>query len=146
MEPSGEYFFVGSACGILYQVRALDHFILNTYPGGGNHSNPSDIVQTVNNTSPVSFNGCHYMTPTETYNQLSWLPAPVLPVQYVIFRDAALTKIAGTVSGSTLNFNDYNRLPGQTYWYHLVAYYSNQFSLQLGSIEVPPNRICLSGL
>ncbi len=43
-------------------------------------------------------------------------------VAYAIYRDSALTQLAGTVSASgKLQFQDGNRQPGQTYTYYVVA-------------------------
>ena len=78
--------------------------------------------------SLVNLQGCQarnvFFTQTEFVNVLTWqAPTTGTPVQYIIYRDASLTQVAGTVPATTnpLQFMDHNRNPKATYTYYIVA-------------------------
>ncbi|HSX11873.1 MAG TPA: hypothetical protein VLF61_00070, partial [Rhabdochlamydiaceae bacterium] len=51
-----------------------------------------------------------FLSQSDLVNVLLWeAPNNFSPVTYTIFRDAALTDIAGVVPASTLSFEDHNR-------------------------------------
>jgi len=67
-------------------------------------------------------------------NILRWVKpmGNVVPLFYQIYRDKALTKLAGTIfSIQPLRFDDFHRKLGQTYHYFVVAVYSD------GQISAP---------
>jgi YVTN family beta-propeller protein len=79
-----------------------------------------------------------YASQTETYNLLTWnLPtAGVIPVSYRIYRDAALTTLAGT--SDTFSFIDHNLNPGQTYDYYVVSVAYNGDTSLSAHVTVSP--------
>jgi YVTN family beta-propeller protein len=61
---------------------------------------------------------------SDLINVLTWSPAtgPNPPLYYEIYRDAALTDLAGVVmDNQPLEFEEHNRRPGTTYTYYVVA-------------------------
>ena len=79
--------------------------------------------------SPTQVRGCKtqnaFLTQTEYVNVLTWQPPTrSTAVKYVIYRDAALTDVAGTVlaTANPLQFLDRNRNPRATYTYYIVAF------------------------
>ena len=76
----------------------------------------------------VNPRGCQaknvFLTQTELVNVLTWQPPTTgTPVRYILYRDAALTDVAGSVlaTANPLEFVDRNRRPGVTYTYYIVA-------------------------
>ncbi len=78
---------------------------------------------------PVDLKGAQvankFLTQTDFVNILSWnAPIPLLgnpPIAYKVFRNAALTELAGIVQGKTLKFLDHDRKKGKTYTYWVVS-------------------------
>lgn len=67
---------------------------------------------------------CKYASQTDRMNVITWNPplAGELPVAYRIYRNAALTDLAGTVPASgELVFYDHNRKKGVVYTYYIVS-------------------------
>lgn len=64
-----------------------------------------------------------YLTQTDIINIITWtMPTGIFPTSYAIYRDAALTDLAGCVSASgPLRFEDHNRTENITYNYFVVA-------------------------
>lgn len=64
-----------------------------------------------------------FLLQTDLINVIEWrVPISGPPTKYAIYRNAELTDLAGEVpSGCPLRFLDYNRKPGITYTYYLVA-------------------------
>ena len=65
-----------------------------------------------------------FLTQTEFVNILTWQPPTTgTPVSYIIYRDALLTDVAGTVlaTANPLQFVDHSRKPGATYTYYIIA-------------------------
>lgn len=59
---------------------------------------------------------------TDLINVIQWNASSTgSPIQYNIYRDAALTDLAGIVPATHLKFKDHNRMQGQTYTYYIVA-------------------------
>ncbi|HSX12152.1 MAG TPA: hypothetical protein VLF61_01525, partial [Rhabdochlamydiaceae bacterium] len=80
-----------------------------------------------------------FLTQSDLVNVLLWEPPNhFTPVTYTIFRNAALTDIAGVVPASTLSFVDHNRRKKQFYTYYLVATNAQGNTMNLGSITVTP--------
>jgi 6-phosphogluconolactonase (cycloisomerase 2 family) len=83
---------------------------------------------------PATISGCKtknvFLTQTDYVNILTWTaPQSGPPVNYYIYRDAALTDVAGIVPGNQLTFIDHNRKPNVTYTYYVVsADANNNFS------------------
>lgn len=64
-----------------------------------------------------------FLVQTEFLNVLRWDP-PLegqVPVEYRIYRNKALTQLAGVVPGNTFVFADHNRRPRRTYTYYVVS-------------------------
>jgi YVTN family beta-propeller protein len=140
--PDGLFLYVGSGYGAVFKIRTLDQAILSALPG---YENPSNIALTNNNAPALSVNGCHALLPTP-HNHITWVAAPGNPVQYKIYSDASLQHLIGSVSGGVHQFHHMDVIPQQTYWYYVIAVYSNGFSSSIGSVEVPPTRTCLGTL
>lgn len=67
---------------------------------------------------------CKYASQTDLMNVITWAPpaAGVPPVAYQIYRDAALTVLAGTVPATgELVFYDHNRRKNVAYTYYIVS-------------------------
>lgn len=63
-----------------------------------------------------------YLTQIDLVNKLTWtVSGTSLPVSYSIYRDAALTDLAGTVGSNQFVFFDHNRKPNVTYTYYIVG-------------------------
>jgi len=61
-----------------------------------------------------------FLTETEFVNVLNWTAASGSPVSYSIYRDAALTNLAGAVSANTLTFQDHDQ-PNSSATYYIVS-------------------------
>ncbi|HSX12398.1 MAG TPA: hypothetical protein VLF61_02795 [Rhabdochlamydiaceae bacterium] len=81
-----------------------------------------------------------FLTQTDFINTITWhAPNNFTPVFYHIFRDAALTDLAGTVSASgELEFADHNRRPKQFYTYFIIAVDQSGATLNIGNVTVVP--------
>ncbi len=64
-----------------------------------------------------------FFTQSDIINRLRWQPPSTgtMPVQYNIYRNAALTDLAGSVPASTQEFLDHNRKKGAVYTYYIVS-------------------------
>ncbi|MFA6066739.1 MAG: YncE family protein [Candidatus Babeliaceae bacterium] len=75
----------------------------------------------------ISAQGCRiqnrYLTQIDLVNKLTWtVSGASLPVNYLIYRDAELTDLAGTVLATeSFVFLDHNRQPNITYTYYIVG-------------------------
>lgn len=77
-------------------------------------------------TTPVSVSGFttenEFLTQIDLYNQIFWTNPFPNTTCFRIYRDAALTDLAGVVPANGRNqFQDHNRQQGQTYTYFVVA-------------------------
>lgn len=76
----------------------------------------------------------------ELFNAIQWAAptgVPWTPAVYQIYRDAALTNLAGTVPATgPLQFVDHNRQKETAYTYYLVAVDTLNVSHFLGSVTV----------
>jgi 6-phosphogluconolactonase len=96
---------------------------------------------------PISIAACNakniFLTQKDTVNIIAW-SAPTkgpIPTQYFIYRDAALTDLAGTVAGnSCLKFFDHNRRNNVVYTYYVVS--ADQFGNVSQPISVTVNQEC----
>jgi YVTN family beta-propeller protein len=85
----------------------------------------------------ISASGCkmknRYLTQIDYINKITWsATGPSLPVTYLIYRDAGLTDLAGTVAASeTLVFFDHNRNPNINDTYYIVGIN------KVGTVSVP---------
>ncbi|MFI5332670.1 MAG: beta-propeller fold lactonase family protein [Candidatus Babeliales bacterium] len=79
-----------------------------------------------------------FLTQTDYINVITWTtPTTVTPVSYQLYRDAALTDLAGTVpANGPLRFKDHNRNPKLTYTYYLVAVDQAGNKTLLGNVTV----------
>jgi YVTN family beta-propeller protein len=88
---------------------------------------PFGIVVAPSNSAPTNVSGCKtknvFLFQTDYINKLTWsTPANGTPAAYNIYRDAALTDLAGTVSASDpLQFYDHNRNPSVIYSYYITS-------------------------
>ncbi len=84
--------------------------------------------------------GNRFLTQTDLVNIITWSAPPnFTPVFYQIFRDAALTDLAGTVSASEeLQFEDHNRRRKQLYTYFVIAVDQSGNTANLGGVTVFP--------
>lgn len=63
-----------------------------------------------------------FLTQSDLIDQLTWdVVGANVPVKYVIYRDAALTEVVGTVESSTHVYLDHNRVPGVHYVYYIIG-------------------------
>lgn len=75
----------------------------------------------------ITAQGCRiqnvFLTGIDLMNRLTWSVSGFsLPVNYAIYRDAALTDLAAIIPASgPLQFFDHNRIPNVTYTYYLVG-------------------------
>jgi len=77
---------------------------------------------------------------TELYNLITWsAPQGFLPIQYLIFRDAAHTNLLGSVNNNTFKFIDHNRKKNRTYTYYVVAVTSSGSLIPIGNVTVTSN-------
>ncbi|HSX03324.1 MAG TPA: beta-propeller fold lactonase family protein [Rhabdochlamydiaceae bacterium] len=97
-------------------------------------------IPTPSSLGPTGFQLANrFLTQTDFVNIISWnAPSNFTPTSYKIFRDAANTTLAGTVSGSTLEFEDHNRVKKVFYTYFIVAVNAAGTTLNIGSIVVEP--------
>ncbi|MFI5332679.1 MAG: beta-propeller fold lactonase family protein [Candidatus Babeliales bacterium] len=79
-----------------------------------------------------------FLTQTDYINIITWIrPTNVTPVTYKLYRNAALTTLAGTVAATApLQFVDHNRNPKLNYTYYLVAVDAAGTSTLLGNVTV----------
>lgn len=77
---------------------------------------------------PSTVAGCKtqniFLTQVDLINRLTWTPPLTgnVPISYAIYRDAALTDLAGTVpANGPLLFLDHNRSPNVLYTYYIVS-------------------------
>jgi DNA-binding beta-propeller fold protein YncE len=109
----------------LATLTALTNISVASQPSQAGTYIPSNVPF-----APSNFSGKRIVTKSifekDLINSLFWTP----PVSgsaafYKIFRDSALTDLAGTVSGNITIFNDHNRKNGVVYTYFLVAVDAN---------------------
>lgn len=82
-----------------------------------------------------------FLSQTDLINKLTWsVSGRSLPVNYSIYRNAALTDLAGTVEASQLMFLDHNRKSNITYTYYLVG--TNASGLSSYPLEVTVSQKC----
>ncbi|HSX03999.1 MAG TPA: hypothetical protein VLG76_04655 [Rhabdochlamydiaceae bacterium] len=80
-----------------------------------------------------------FLTQTEYVNVITWsAPSGISAVKYNIFRDAALTQLAGTVLAPSLTFVDHNRRKKTTYTYFIVAVDASGNSTLIATVTVNP--------
>src|SRR5205807_10313883 len=83
-----------------------------------------------------------YLFQTDFINKLTWSAAGTsLPTTYAIYRDAALTDLAGTVPATQpLIFFDHNRDPHITYTYYIVG--TDMFGISGAPVAVTVTQNC----
>jgi DNA-binding beta-propeller fold protein YncE len=80
-----------------------------------------------------------FLSQSDRINVISWsAPTDFTPIVYRIYRDAALTQLAGEVAASYSFFQDHNRKKGRFYSYYIVAIDGTGAMLDIGSITVTP--------
>ncbi len=78
---------------------------------------------------------------TDLINVIQWNASSTgSPVQYKIYRDAALTDLAGTVPATQLKFKDRNRMQGQTYTYYIIAVDASGGTSSAAIVTVFPSK------
>jgi len=104
---------------------------------------PAGVAITpMNLLAPASVTGCKtrnvFLLQTDNINTITWTaPASGSPVAYNIYRDAALTELAGTISASsTLQFCDHDRDPCATYTYYITSVNSSGTQSTAASVTV----------
>lgn len=73
-------------------------------------------------------------------NVIQWTASSGSPTEYKIYRNAALTDLAGTVPASQLKFKDHNRKKGVTYTYYIVAVDSTGGTSTAAVVTVTPKK------
>jgi hypothetical protein len=102
-------------------------FIVTNVAGGDTTTGPVTPIAPGDILPPQNLKGtstCNqFLTQTDFINVLTWDPpaAGQAPVEYRIFRDAALTEEIGAVPGNRRTFEDHNRKFGETYTYFVVS-------------------------
>jgi hypothetical protein len=80
-----------------------------------------------------------FLTQIDLVNVLNWNPPTnFTPITYQIFRDQALTQLAGEVSSSTFVFYDHNRIEGAVYTYYIIAVDADGNTLTIGNLVIAP--------
>ncbi len=77
---------------------------------------------------------------TDIVNVITWRPPSLgeIPIAYRIYRNASLTKLAGTVEASeNLVFKDHNRKPYREYVYYIVSVSESGVQSEPVRIEIP---------
>lgn len=63
-----------------------------------------------------------FLTQSDLIDQLTWdVAGSNIPIKYVIYRDAALTEVVGTIESRTHVYLDHNRVPGVQYVYYIIG-------------------------
>ena len=76
-------------------------------------------------------------------NVIQWTASTGSPARYNIYRNAALTDLAGSVPASELKFKDHNRKKGVTYTYYIVAVSGSGSTSTAAVVTVrPKKRLC----
>ncbi len=94
----------------------------------------------------ITAQGCQtknkFLSQTDLVNKLTWtVSGTELPVTYSIYRDAALTDLAGSVNASgPLEFLDHHRKSNVTYTYYIVG--TNDLGMTLSPVEVVVSQKC----
>lgn len=83
-----------------------------------------------------------FLTQTDLINKLTWtVSGTALPVYYSIYRNAALTDLAGTVQAAEpFVFLDHNREPKVTYAYYIIG--TNAFGMTSDPVKVTVSQNC----
>lgn len=100
---------------------------------------PFGIVITPSNSGPTNVTGCKtknvFLLQTDYINKLTWsAPANSSPTSYNIYRDAALTDLAG--SSTSTEFYDHGRNPNEIYSYYITAVDSSGNQSAAASVTV----------
>ncbi len=116
-------------------------YITNTTGGSGNGSVSILLITSI--LPPNSISGCKtknvFLLQTDYINNITWsAPASGSPAAYNIYRDAALTDLAG--SSTSLEFYDHNRQPNIIYSYYIVSVDAS--GNQSASASVTVNTSC----
>lgn len=78
-----------------------------------------------------------FLTQTDIFNIISWTAPDFTPQSYEIYRNAALTDLAGCVPASApLTFEDHNREENTTYTYFIAATRASTGLTLIGSVTV----------
>ena len=79
-----------------------------------------------------------FASQTDLYAVVGWTTAgsTAIYTNFFVYRDAALTMLAGTVNNNTLRFEDHNLNAGQTYSYYVVGYTQLQGLIPFGSASI----------
>ncbi len=92
----------------------------------------SNLIAPVISSAPTDLQGFKkhniFASQTDLINLITWAPplSNVQPTYYQIYRDAALTNLAGTVQATDpLQFIEHDRHKGRTYTYYVVAIGAN---------------------
>lgn len=137
ISPDGQYVYVSSNQTSIYKYHIPDNTHLLTIP---NLASPSNIAMGLTDPPIGIISGFRakdrMLLQTNYYNRISWRGTFGNPIAYKIFRDAALTDLAGQVNGNVLEFIDHNRRKNQTYSYYIQAFYEGGYSSPVGQIEV----------
>lgn len=135
-------YVVNSGSNSVSIINTTTQSVIATVPVGSTPGNVAFGIIPANFSSPAGTQVANrFLTQTDLVNVITW-NAPVgliVPVGYKIFRDAALTNLAGQVPASSLQFEDHNRTKRVTYVYFLVAFDANGDTLNMGSVTVNPS-------
>jgi DNA-binding beta-propeller fold protein YncE len=134
--PNGLAFEVNTSTGFLFfstysPASAIDNTTALGLSGGGQTSIAVAIIPTASSSCAQN----KFFPQVDRYITVTWVapnPGEFLPQQYLIYRDAARTQLAGTVDGDQLFFEDHNRKKGETYTYYVVAQDGNGTRVGLG--------------
>jgi YVTN family beta-propeller protein len=81
-----------------------------------------------------------YLTQIDLVNKITWTASgSSAPVSYSIYRDAALTDLAGTVAAEPFIFLDHNRSQNVTYTYYIVGNYGDGTTTVSVAVAVTQN-------
>lgn len=105
---------VGSSTGLFPSSASVNHQVVQPQP-------PIVIYPPRHVLAKQEFN--RFATQVDIVNVLTW-KAPkngTTPVEYRIYRNAELTKLAGSVRASHTTFSDHNRRKKRSYTYYIVS-------------------------
>lgn len=100
---------------------------------------PGPITIASSSSAPTNVSGCKtknvFLLQTDYINKLTWsAPVSGSPAAYNIYRDAALTQLAG--SSTSLEFYDHGRNPNEIYTYYITAVDSSGNQSSAASVTV----------
>jgi YVTN family beta-propeller protein len=122
--PDGKTLYAPAFTGLNNMVDTLT--VADNTPGtvaDGNFNIPLPLGMPGGVQPPTNLTGTKtsdvFLTQIDWINYLTWTAPSPAPASYSVYRDAALTQLAG--STTTTSFADHDRTPGKLYTYYVVS-------------------------